>query len=101
MKRLGTLLGRRTALLIAMAILVTFSLAEGQIFLSSGNLENIARQVSLDAPIVFGQLVVLVAGGIDISVGSTMAMAAALAIRISLRITILLELLPKQRAAEV
>jgi ribose transport system permease protein len=79
-KRLGTLLGRRTALLIAMAILVTFSLAEGQIFLSSGNLENIARQVSLDAPIVFGQLVVLVAGGIDISVGSTMAMAAALAI---------------------
>jgi ribose transport system permease protein len=63
-----------------MAILVTFSLAEGQIFLSSGNLENIARQVSLDAPIVFGQLVVLVAGGIDISVGSTMAMAAALAI---------------------
>ena len=80
MKRLGTLLGRRTALLIAMAILITFSLAEGQIFLSSGNLENIARQVSLDAPIVFGQLVVLVAGGIDISVGSTMAMAAALAI---------------------
>ncbi|MBA3518297.1 MAG: ABC transporter permease [Rhizobiales bacterium] len=80
MRRLTSLLGRRTALLIACAILLTFGLLEGELFLGARNLENITRQVSLDAPIVFGQLVVLVAGGIDISVGSTMAMSAALAI---------------------
>jgi len=79
-RRLASLLGRRTALLIACAILLTFGLLEGELFLGARNLENITRQVSLDAPIVFGQLVVLVAGGIDISVGSTMAMSAALAI---------------------
>ena len=39
-----------------------------------------ARQISLDAPIVFGETIVLIAGGIDISVGATMAMAAMLAI---------------------
>ena len=36
--------------------------------------------MSLDTPIVFGETIVLIAGGIDISVGATMAMAAALAI---------------------
>ena len=51
-------------------------------FLTLGNLENVTRQISLDAPLVFGQTIVLIAGGIDISVGSTMAMAAALAIGI-------------------
>ncbi len=44
-----------------------------------GNLANVARQISLDAPLVLGQALVLIAGGIDISLGSTMAMAGALA----------------------
>ena len=46
-----------------------------ELFLTPGNLANVARQISLDAPLVFGQALVLIAGGIDISVGSTMAMA--------------------------
>ena len=62
------------------AIFVTFALSAGEYFLTLQNLENVARQVSLDAPLVFGQAIVLIAGGIDISVGATMAMAAALAI---------------------
>ena len=59
---------------------MAFSSSDSGAFLTSSNFQNIARQVSLDAPMVFGQAVVLIAGGIDISVGATMAMSAALAI---------------------
>jgi ribose transport system permease protein len=69
-----------TPAVIALAIFVTFALSAGQYFLTLGNLENVARQISLDAPLVFGQTLVLITGGIDISVGSTMAMATALTI---------------------
>jgi ribose transport system permease protein len=71
---------RHAVLVIAAAVFLVFSLSVGDLFLSRGNLENLTRQVSLDAPIVLGETVVLIAGGIDISVGATMAMAAALAI---------------------
>ena len=80
MNRLLSMGAQQTAALIAAAIFITFALTASEYFLSLGNLENVARQVSLDAPLVFGQTIVLIAGGIDISVGSTMAMAAALAI---------------------
>ncbi|HET7717673.1 MAG TPA: ABC transporter permease [Bauldia sp.] len=72
--------GEQTAAVIAVAIFITFALSAGEYFLTLQNLENVARQVSLDAPLVFGQTIVLIAGGIDISVGATMAMAAALTI---------------------
>lgn len=72
--------GNQTAAVIAIVIFATFAATAGEYFLSLRNLENVARQVSLDAPLVFGQAIVLIAGGIDISVGATMAMAAALAI---------------------
>lgn len=80
MNRLVTFGGEQTAGVIAVAIFVTFALSAGEYFLTLQNLENVLRQVSLDAPVVFGQAIVLIAGGIDISVGATMAMAAALTI---------------------
>lgn len=80
MGRLISLGGQQTAALIAVAIFLTFAFSASEYFLTFGNAENVARQVSLDAPLVFGQALVLIAGGIDISVGSTMAMAAALAV---------------------
>ncbi len=72
--------GRQVALLVALAVFLAFALSVGDLFLAPGNIENVARQISLDAPIVFGETIVLIAGGIDISVGSNMAMASALAI---------------------
>ncbi len=80
MNRLLSIGGQQTAALIAMAIFITFALSVSEYFLTLGNAGNVARQVSLDAPLVFGQALVLIAGGIDISVGSVMAMAAALTI---------------------
>jgi ribose transport system permease protein len=71
-------LNRQTALLAVLAIGAFFSIAVPELFLTPGNLANVARQISLDAPLVFAQTLVLIAGGIDISLGSTMAMAGAL-----------------------
>jgi ribose transport system permease protein len=80
MRRLLRISGQQTAALIAAAIFIAFASSVGDLFLTAGNIENVARQISLDAPVVFAQTIVLIAGGIDISVGSTMAMSAALAI---------------------
>jgi ribose transport system permease protein len=80
MHRIWKIGGRQTAAILVVGVFITFTLTVGRTFLLNENLENVARQVSLDAPAVFGQTVVLIAGGIDISVGSVMAMAAALAI---------------------
>lgn len=70
----------QVALLIAAAIFAALGLATGRTFLTPENLENVTRQVSLDAPVVFGETIVLIAGGLDLAVGATMAMAAILAI---------------------
>jgi ribose transport system permease protein len=75
-----SVLQRQTASILALALFAIFAATTGGLFLSAGNLENVARQIALDAPLALGETIVLIAGGIDISVGSTMAMAAALAI---------------------
>lgn len=80
MPRLIGLLEKRSAVILLLGLVIVFSSSDSGAFLTGSNFQNIARQVSLDAPMVFGQAVVLIAGGIDISVGATMAMAAALAI---------------------
>lgn len=70
----------QTPVIIVVLMIVIFGVLAGEYFLTPRNFENVLRQVSLDAPIVFGQTLVLIAGGIDLSVGSNMAMSAALAI---------------------
>ena len=80
MQRLIGLLEKRTAFILLLGLVIAFSSSDNGAFLTGSNFQNIARQVSLDAPMVFGQAVVLIAGGIDISVGATMAMSASLAI---------------------
>jgi ribose/xylose/arabinose/galactoside ABC-type transport system permease subunit len=47
-------------------------------FLTLSNLTNVARQVALTATLGAGQTVVIISGGIDISVGSTIALASCL-----------------------
>lgn len=56
------------------ALLVFFSLT-ARYFLSWANLINVARQVSMIAIMAFGVSVVVVAGGIDLSVGSVMGVS--------------------------
>jgi ribose transport system permease protein len=79
-KSLLNLLGRQTALIVFLGIFLLFTVLLGQMFLSPGNLSHIARNMAIDAPVAMGQSIILIAGGIDISVGPTMAMAAALSV---------------------
>ncbi|MDJ0330223.1 ribose ABC transporter permease [Planococcus sp. S3-L1] len=46
-------------------------------FLSVSNLMNVLRQVSINALIAFGMTFVILTGGIDLSVGSTLALTGA------------------------
>jgi ribose transport system permease protein len=48
-------------------------------FLSASNLENVLRQVSINAIIAVGMTCVILTGGIDLSVGSVMALSGTLA----------------------
>ncbi|MFK4446726.1 ribose transport system permease protein [Caballeronia udeis] len=48
-------------------------------FLSAANIENIARQVSINAIIAVGMTCVILTGGVDLSVGSVMALSGTLA----------------------
>jgi ribose transport system permease protein len=71
-------LARRTVLLILVVLFVIFSLARPATFLSGLNAENVARQISFDSLIALGETLVLIGGGIDLSVGSVLSMASAL-----------------------
>jgi ribose transport system permease protein len=65
--QLGALLG----LLVLCAILAILSPS----FLTSSNLAGIARQTSVNALLALGMLVVILTGGIDLSVGAVLALA--------------------------
>lgn len=58
---------------IALLILVGISAFASEHFFSASNLMNIARQVSYTGIIALGMTFVIIAGGIDLSVGSAMA----------------------------
>lgn len=47
-------------------------------FLTVGNLVNIARQVSINTILSVGQTLVIISGGIDLSVGAVLALSASL-----------------------
>ena len=66
--------------LIALAILVVVSASLSPHFLQPQNLLNILRQISYTGIIALGMTFVIIAGGIDLSVGSLAAFAAALGI---------------------
>jgi ribose transport system permease protein len=69
---------RQSIFLVLLGLIVVFTATIGPTFWSGQNVHNLARQISFDALVVFGQAIVLIAGGIDISVGSVLSMAAAL-----------------------
>lgn len=46
-------------------------------FIDPSNLKNLARQISINALIAFGMTFVILTGGIDLSVGSILALSSA------------------------
>lgn len=64
--------------LLALIVLVIFVTFLNPSFISGTNLLNLLRQVSTNALIAFGMTFVIITGGIDLSVGSTLALSSAL-----------------------
>ncbi|MEI5994380.1 ABC transporter permease [Candidatus Enterococcus mansonii] len=64
--------------LLALVVLVIVVTVLNPSFIATNNLLNLLRQVSINALIAFGMSFVILTGGIDLSVGSTLALSGAL-----------------------
>ncbi|EUJ42800.1 ABC transporter permease subunit [Paenilisteria rocourtiae] len=63
---------------LALIVLIVVVTALNPSFMTTDNLLNLLRQVSINALIAFGMSFVILTGGIDLSVGSTLALSGAL-----------------------
>jgi inositol transport system permease protein len=73
-----TLLGRVAPLAFLLVLMLVFSVLEPR-FLSELNLFNVMRQISITGLIALGMTFVILTGGIDLSVGSVVALAGLVA----------------------
>ncbi len=76
------LVARFAPLLFLLALMIVFSIAEPR-FLSTLNLLNVMRQISITGLIALGMTFVILTGGIDLSVGSIVALAGLVAAALS------------------
>ncbi len=74
-----TFLGRFGALIFLIALVVLFSVLKPNSFPTAQNLFNIARQASISGLVAVGMTFVILTGGIDLSVGSLLALSGIIA----------------------
>jgi ribose transport system permease protein len=75
---------RREATVLVMLVIVFMGLTiASEFFLTTRNLTNVARQMSVVGIVALGQALVIISGGIDLSVGSVIGLAAVAAAMIS------------------
>ena len=82
MDRALAFLARRAVLTILLLLVLVFSALRPDVFLSGQNAGNLLRQVSFNGIIALGETLVLISGGIDISVGAVLSMSAALTMKL-------------------
>jgi erythritol transport system permease protein len=75
---LNTLLVEGRALIALVIIIAIFAVLSDN-YLTAGNLTTITKQVAFNAIIALGMLLVILNGGIDLSVGSTVGLTGAVA----------------------
>lgn len=69
---------KKSGSLIGLVVLFVVIACLNSSFIEPGNLKNLLRQVSINALISFGMTFVILTGGIDLSVGSILALSSAL-----------------------
>ncbi|WP_094243829.1 ABC transporter permease [Tetragenococcus halophilus] len=69
---------RRLGPLLALVVLIILVTVMNPSFITPNNLLNLLRQSSVNALIAFGMTFVIITGGIDLSVGSILALSGAL-----------------------
>ena len=62
---------------LALILLMAYFSIASPYFATSGNMINVARQASINIMLATGQTLVILSGGIDLSVGAVMALAAS------------------------
>jgi ribose/xylose/arabinose/galactoside ABC-type transport system permease subunit len=78
MKRTKALISEYFIFVIFIALVVVLTCLKPS-FITPGNLVNILKQASINGILAFGMMFVIVAGGFDMSVGSTVAFTGVLA----------------------
>jgi ribose transport system permease protein len=73
---IGAWLKSQYALYILVALLLVATITRGSIFWGGTNLTNLLLQMSIIGVVVLAELIVVLTGGIDISVGSALGLAA-------------------------
>ena len=69
----------RYGLLLALVVMVIVLASISDRFLTTSNIINVLRQISVNAIIAFGMTVVIIGAGIDLSVGSLLALVGVIA----------------------
>lgn len=77
--RWRTFLGQYGILIILLALVVIFSILKPMAFPTTLDLFNIARQASISGLVAIGMTFVILTGGIDLSVGSMLALSGIVA----------------------
>ena len=75
----GSWLVRHPTILVLAAVIIGFAIAEPQ-FLTAANLFNLLRQIAPNCIVATGMAVVMIAGGIDLSVGAMLSLAGVIAV---------------------
>lgn len=83
--KLKKLLTENIVVLVLIALIIGFTIGNS-VFLSPNNIINLLGQMCLNALLATGLTYVIILGGIDISVGSTMAITGIIAAQICLKI---------------
>ncbi|HET7727941.1 MAG TPA: ABC transporter permease [Candidatus Limnocylindrales bacterium] len=78
-ERIGEWLRKYAIIAILIGMVALLSLATGGTFLQTQNLINVVRQMSVIAILAIGLTVVIISTGIDLSVGSIVALSAVVA----------------------
>jgi ribose transport system permease protein len=77
-RTLGDIAGRESGALVVLLVAIGGLTLASNDFLTGNNLANLARQVSIFGILAIGQLFVILTGGIDLSVGSILALSGAI-----------------------
>jgi ribose transport system permease protein len=84
LSRVGDVLRRSSVFIILLAICLIFALGSSD-FLTASNLLNVALQTSIIAIVAIGMTFTILTAGIDLSVGSLMALSGVLAAGLAVR----------------
>lgn len=82
-KDMGKIL-RQFGLVFVALIIIIFMSITSDVFLTSQNIINILRQISINGILAVGMTFVILTGGIDLSVGSVVAITGVIVVILSI-----------------